>query len=253
MDSSLVPAFIFEESPVTTSRIVRRLVPAVALAALVAQTLALAAPAPPPPVLSLPYANGFLVTGNYVSGGIDLESASGGNGFLSGVIPMSGVPEQAEVLSAFLYWETIAASPAQLAGARFRGQPIDVTDSNVVRIAPSSLAGSTAACYSSGAGLTMYMVRADVRRLLPREFDANGDPTGRRLVNDLDLDTNIDPETSLPYARHTVTLPESGTGNVAPQSAGASLVVVYRDPSEPLRKIVFYDGIAVLPDITGAQ
>ena len=52
---------------------------------------------------------------------------------------------------------------------------------------------------------------------------------------------------------HTVTLPESGTGNVAPQSAGASLVVVYRDPSEPLRKILFYDGIAVLPDLAGAK
>ena len=124
----------------TTSRTVRRLLPAVALAALLAQTLMFAAPAPPPPPpLSLPYANGFLVTGNYVTGGVDLEPASGGNGFLSGTIPMNGVPPNAEVLSAFLYWETIAANPAQLAGARFRGQLIDMTDPNVAQVTPASL------------------------------------------------------------------------------------------------------------------
>ena len=38
------------------------------------------------------------------------------------------------------------------------------------------------------------------------------------------------------------------TGKVVPESAGASLVVVYRDPSpnvltNPLRKIVIYGGI----------
>ena len=231
----------------------RRVTPAVATAALLAQALLLAAPQPPPPPISLPYANSYLVTGNYVVGGVDLAPASGGNGFLTGTINMSGVPQDAEVLSAFLYWETIAASPAQLAGAQFRGQSIDMSDANVVQVSPSSLSGSTASCYSSGSGLTMFMVRADVRRLLPRELDATGKPTGRRLVNDDELQTNIDPETDLPYPPHTVTLPESGTGNVAPQSAGASLVVVYRDPSEPLRKIVLYDGIAVLPDIAGAK
>src|SRR4030095_1526769 len=35
-----------------------------------------------------------------------------------------------------------------------------------------------------------------------------------------------------------VTLPERGTGNQLPQSAGASLLLVWRDPSQPLRTIV---------------
>ena len=96
----------------------------------------------------------------------------------------------------------------------------------------------------------MHMMRADVRRLLPRQFDANGNPTGRRLVNDTDLLNNRNLQNN-PYPLHTVTLPESGTGNRS-QSAGASLVVVYRDPAEPLRKIVVYDGIAVIPGIPGA-
>ena len=163
------------------------------------------------------------------------------------------VPPGAEILSAFLYFETIAASPAQLQGVRFRGEELDLSDPNVAKISPATLSGATASCYSSGSGLSMYMVRADVRRLLPREFDIDGNPTGRRLVNDADLAVNIDPDTGAPWPAHTIRLPESGTGNIPPQSAGASLVVVYRDPSEPLRKILFYDGIAVLPDIAGAQ
>ena len=43
----------------------------------------------------------------------------------------------------------------------------------------------------------------------------------------------------------------AGNGNNTPVTAGASLVVVYRlnDAAEPLRKIVFYDGLRVLPNV----
>src|SRR5262249_50856899 len=58
---------------------------------------------------------------------------------------------------------------------------------------------------------------------------------------------------SLMCSPNTVTLPEAGTGNQVPQSAGASLVVVYRDPTEPLRRILFHDGIAVLENTAGAS
>ena len=37
-------------------------------------------------------------------------------------------------------------------------------------------------------------------------------------------------------------LPDAGIGNKVPATAGASLVVIYRDPSKPLRSIVLYDG-----------
>jgi hypothetical protein len=88
----------------------------------------------------------------------------------------------------------------------------------------------------------MYQMKADVRKLLPLQLDANGFSTGKRLAN----------------GAHTVTLPENGTGNHTPQSAGASLIVVYRDTRpanqrEPLRKIVIYDGISVLPETPGAK
>ena len=80
-------------------------------------------------------------------------------------------------------------------------------------------------------------MRADVLSLLPAQMDENGQPTGRRIVNDVDLVA-----AGLPL--HSVTLPERGVGNQSPQSAGASLFVVYRDitAGTALRRVVVYDG-----------
>src|SRR5262245_24746697 len=208
-------------------------------------------------IVSLPLANGYLVTGNYVVGSVDLPHQGTPDGFLTGTVHMSGVPAEAEILSAFLYWETIATSPAQLEGVKFRGHPIHMDDIRVVKKSSASLTGSTASCFSSGGGsgatYTMYMMRADVRRLLPLEVGANDWSTRKRLVNDADLENFVLPDGTLaPLPYHTVTLPEAGTGNQVPQSAGASLVVIYRLATEPLRRILLYDGIAVIPDINGA-
>ena len=41
---------------------------------------------------------------------------------------------------------------------------------------------------------------------------------------------------------HQVILPDSGGGNVTPFTLGASLLVVYRTATDPLRSIVIYDG-----------
>ena len=66
-----------------------------------------------------------------------------------------------------------------------------------------------AACHSSGGGsgaaYQMTMFRADVHGLLPRQLDADGNPTGKRLVNDADLVNNAE-------LLHTVSLPEPATG-----------------------------------------
>ena len=151
----------------------------------------------------------------------------------------------------------------------FRGQPIALNNVEVVKGGAQTLAGNTAACFSSGGGqgatYTMYSMRADVRRLLPRQFDANGKPTGKRLVSKSDLANNkeIDPVTgqltSKSWDPHRVMLPEHLSGNIVPQSAGASLVVIVRDPAEPLRKILVYDNTAwasppnfIIPNLSGA-
>jgi hypothetical protein len=99
------------------------------------------------------------------------------------------------------------------------------------------LVGNAATCWTSGTPVTMWHYRADVLRFLPIRLDKNNKPTGKRLANDADLVAHGQP-------LHSVTLP-TRSGNQLPESAGAALVIIYRDPSQPLRKIVYYDGIHI--------
>ena len=75
---------------------------------------------------ALPFAKGFLVSGNYVVGSVDLNPKTASGGFVTGTIPMSGVPGDAQILGAYLYWEMITTNPAQVDGAKFRGAPLTV-------------------------------------------------------------------------------------------------------------------------------
>jgi hypothetical protein len=106
-----------------------------------------------------------------------------------------------------------------------------------VKKSKQNVPGSTASCWGSGGPLTDTMFRVDVLRWLPIRLDKDNKQTGKRLVNDADLLAH-----GLPL--HQIKLPVR-SGNHVPESAGASLVIVYRDPSQPLRKIVFYDGIHI--------
>src|SRR5690349_4133312 len=186
---------------------------------------------------ALPFSKGFLLSGGYAVGSVDLNPKSAAGGFVNGTIPMSGIPADAEIVGAYVYWEMITTDVAQIDGAKFRGLPI-----TVVKASPLALTPANAPCWSSGGGsgatYTMTMFRADVFHLLPIQLDANGKPTGRRLVNDTDLSTNG-------FGLNTVTLPNGNSGNQIPSAAGATLFVLYRSPSQPLTKIVVYDGIYV--------
>ena len=137
------------------------------------------------------------------------------------------VPANAEILAAFLYWETMwrgqqnAVDPLN-DQVKFRGQ-------RVTAIKSTSAADHTRMPRDWQCRVDGSIMRADVLRLLPLQLDEKGEPTGRRLVNDADLAANkLDP--------HTVTLPDSGIFNFVPQSAGASLLVIYQDPN-PARTI----------------
>ena len=147
---------------------------------------------------ALPFSRGYVVTGGYVVGGVDLAPASGGGGFLTGTINMSGVPANAEILGAFVYWESITTDSSQAAGARFRGSLLTNVKASSMPLTPA-----TAACWSSGSGLSITMFSADVLHLLPIQWDVNGNPAGRRLANDADL-------AKYGFPLHTVTLPEAG-------------------------------------------
>jgi uncharacterized protein YjbI with pentapeptide repeats len=190
-------------------------------------------PLSPNPV---PYTMGFLVTGDYAVGSVDVPKGMGPNATVT--IPMSGVPANADILSAFLYWQTIAPTtmtPQVIADSvKFRGTPIKA---GRVKATSEALVGDQSQCFVSGVPLTLTAFRADVLRLLPRLLDKDGKPTGKLLVNSADL-------TAKGLPQHTVTVPEN-SGNNPPDTAGASLVVVYRDLTlgVPLKKIVVHDGL----------
>jgi len=184
----------------------------------------------------LPYSKGFLVTGDYAIAGVDFTSQANpadANGLATGTLTVSGVPADADIVAAYLYWEEIfTASPGMIptAGVKFRGNPISPT---AIKASSFQLSTNPATCWGA-AGTTGARVadfRADVLYLLPKRFDSNDAWTGKYFVN----------------GPHTVTLPELN-GNKAIQSAGATLVVVYRTFSSPLKKIVIYDGAYPQPE-----
>ncbi len=228
---------------------VRKILPAVLFVMLALLLVQSGGQAQAPDDDALPFTRSYFVTGNYVVGGVDLLPASQSGGFITGTIPMSGVPANADILAAFLYWETISTPDFSISGVEFRGQPVEIEQFAALLPDPTS-----APCWSSGGGamaqykLTMH--RADVRRLLPVQLDAQGNKTGKRLVNDTDL-------TAAGFGGHTVKLPEAGTGNQLPSSAGASLLVIYRDVRDdvdpitaglqppPLTSILLYDGVHI--------
>src|SRR5215204_3439597 len=186
-------------------------------------------PAGPPD--ALPFANGFLVTGDYVVSGVDLPKTGGmGTISLSDARLNGGI----EVVAAYLYWETISRAPIEFSGVTYRGAPITGAKASTIQSLPGLPAASCWGAAGSGeSSLTIF--RADVLALLEKRLDFNGKWTGKYLVNDSDL-------VSVNKPLHTVTLPQQGTGNVLTQSAGATLLLVFRDLTQPLRKIVVYDG-----------
>jgi len=181
---------------------------------------------------ALSFFKNYFVTGDYAVGSVGLRGLgglSGTPGIARGAISISGVPAKAEIVAAFLYWQVVSKASAGpdsgATGARFDGYPLASSNGP---IAKALVSDGTSSCWSGG-GATgsdtgqhrTYTYRADVLRLLPI------DPDGAIVAN----------------GSHIVELPDSGpSGNTVPVALGASLVVVYRDPSLPLNAIVIYDG-----------
>jgi hypothetical protein len=172
----------------------------------------------------------YIVTGDYVVGGVGLRGL-GVNGFATGTIsipdansvPAQGVPSGADIVAAFLYWQTVESSQSAFAGQNgfFNGYAISGT---ILGNPNAPVSWSSGGCSGSSNGSkTMRTYRADVRPYL--YLDANGNYVGN--------------------ASYVVKLADSGSnGGGTPLTLGATLVLVYRvlSPAAPLDAIVLYDG-----------
>jgi len=198
---------------------------------------------------ALNYFKNYFVTGDYVAVGVGLQH-TGVNGFATGTLTVdpAQIPPGAEVVAAYLYWQTISSSgapdPSALQGAKFKGNDIG-------KIAVLLSTSGTAPCWSSGGATggggskATWSFRADVQRFFPRVRPANPNEPVQVEVT----------------GSHTVTLPDMGGSNQLPSTLGAGLILVYRvtgyDPATnyqrprmPLRSVVLYDGGFTMNNLT---
>jgi X-X-X-Leu-X-X-Gly heptad repeat protein len=187
----------------------------------------------------LNFSNNYFVTGDYVVSGVGLRGL-GVNGYATkqftmpdaNSVPSTGVPSGADIVAAFLYWETVESSQTAFAGQNgffrpvFQGGPATgYPITGVILGNPNApVSWSSGGCSGNAQGSkTMRVYGADVRPLLAL------DSKGNVLAN----------------GTYEVSLADSGSnGGSAPLTLGASLIIIYRalTPSLPLTSVVIYDG-----------
>ncbi len=196
---------------------------ALAAAILLAGLLHAVTPAQAPPPDALTFFKNYFITGSHVVGGVGLYG-KGVGGFATGTIEMKGVPEGADLVAAFLYWQGVTkdtTGDAGGAGATFgpwtapgvpvvpgKGIPLSSEDGPLGK----PLGAGTPPCWSgggatgsSGGAHKTFTYRTDVLRFLHVD-----ETTGKFRVNGF----------------YQVQLPD-GDGVSA---LGASLVVITRTP-----------------------
>ena len=169
----------------------------------------------------LDFYKNYFVTGDYVVGGVGLRGL-GVNGFAFGNITISAIPAGADVVAAFLYWQTVEKSKSAFAGQSGFFNSHGITGSILGNLnAPVSW--SAGGCAGSSQGTTtLRTYRADVRPFL-------NDPAGINETNGV----------------YNVQLADSGSnGGGTPLTLGATLVMIYRvlTPGTPMNAITIYDG-----------
>ncbi len=166
----------------------------------------------------LTFFKNYFVTGDYVVGGVGLRGLGDVTGFATGKIPPPGVPAGADVVAAFLYWQTVEKSQSAFAGRQgfFNGRAITGRELGNPNAPVSWSAGGCAG--SSQGTTTLRTYRADVRPFLT--VLAGTDP-------------------------YQVRLADSGSnGGGAPLTLGATLVIIYRElrPDRKQNAVSIYDG-----------
>src|SRR6266571_2662789 len=213
---------------------------------------ALAQTAPAQTTSPLNLFNNYFITGDYVVGGVGLRGAGDSTGIAHGTIsipdsvqaqatgvPSPGVPAGANIVAAFLYWETVEKNMQAFAGKNgfFNGQPITGVVLGNNTAPPGWSSGGCTGSSGGNSTTTLRGYRADVRPLLP--VDANG---------------NIQTPNAVTPGSYQVGLADSGSnGGGTPLTLGATLVILWRvlnpavpgapfTPSHPLTAIGIYEG-----------
>jgi hypothetical protein len=191
----------------------------------------------------LSFFKNYFITGDYIVRGASLWRKGNAEGKATADIKVSGFPNGVDVLAAFLYVQT--AERVQWSGidhAKFNGYDLGPGNNSFAKALNWDLV--TPPCWSVAVpgGRRMVTYRADVLRFLPIDNagDAVTNPNfGKQAVNGL----------------HRVVVPDVGPifgdddetaierlNNPGARAVGTSLVVVYRDPNQPFKAIVLYDG-----------
>lgn len=217
-----------------------------ALLALVAGALILpmasthvGAQAPPP----LSFFTNYFVTGDYAVAGASLWR-KGVNGRATATLELgNAVPAGVDIVAAFLYVQTAEAVRwSGIHHATFNTVDLGSGADNGTKTIAKALnwEQNTRPCWSVAfpGGRRLVTYRADVLRFLPLVQE------GPAKDREFDLSRPI--EVSVPdWGNAFGDDDELGIENPAitgPRAVGASLVVVYRDPNEPYRGVVLYDG-----------
>ena len=184
----------------------------------------------------LKFRKSYFVTGDYVVAGIGLRGRGGQNGVAGMAIAninVADVPPGADIVAAHLYWQVVGDTPTVgSVGAKFKGKLLELPDDpDTVVFDPLPYAktltfAGTAPCFNPGGGTTgtgpfTYTYLLDVLRFF--DVDTTSAPTsptfGKTIVN----------------GSHEVQFPDSGpNGNIIPMALGASLMIVFRYPDNPL-------------------
>src|SRR5262245_1910986 len=184
----------------------------------------------------LSFFKNYFITGDYVVRGTSLWR-KGIKGQATSNIVINGVDEDnVDVLAAFLYVQT--AEKEQWSGidhAKFRGNDLGPGNNSFAKALNWEKA--TPPCWSFVWRGTRRMVtyRADVMRFLPVKANGKIGVNGAHQIRV--------PDSGHFYARDDDDEADWEQPNeIGPRAFGASLVIVFRDPRQPLKSIVIYDG-----------
>jgi YVTN family beta-propeller protein len=171
---------------------------------------------------ALNFVDNYFVSGDYVAAGVNLVGSPVTSGMVTGTISIAGVPAGADIVNAFLYWQTVESSTSLPSGSGFfNGYAItgSALEADLPLDSTWNVTGSP--CVTTQT-CVMRSYRAEVYPMLPRGTNGIYQPNGPQ----------------------TVQLP-------AP-AQGASLVVIYRvlsggpgGPAQsqyPLKAVVIHDG-----------